>query len=440
MTLGPVSSKWFPVVVLPLILASVALPGCDSTSYSDAIRYLVRTDPLVLDKPTTERPEPDRPGQLPLLSAKDLRDFPNPFYQDAADQKKDDLIKNNKLRDPNQLSAKDRKQLQKALNDRFGRPNRPKVVLDDEATVVKLDLTPDKLLKGSNLYRLHCLVCHGVTGNGRGPNARWVNPHPRDYRQGLFKFQSVDQAVDDKTRKPSRGDLLRTLQQGIEGTSMPSFGLLPEADLENLVSYVMHLSIRGEAEFATLKNAYTYDSKTNALVANDDPPPVSYLDGMIQKLGQDWLQAQSKAIPVAPYPSYSKQQMAASIRRGQALFLADDALLREHFPKTKTDANELNKLKSASCVKCHVDYGRKADFKFDDWGTLVRPANLITGKYRGGRRPVDIYYRVHSGINGSGMAPFGATLPADQLWDVVNFVRLLPYPQMLRTEYSVDIH
>jgi hypothetical protein len=92
-------------------------------------------------------------------------------------------------------------------------------------------------------------------------------------------------------------------------------------------------------------------------------------------------------------------------------------------------------------VSCHLDYGRLAKFKFDDWGTLTRPANLFTGVYRGGRRPIDLYWRLHSGINGSGMNRFADVLIADKsannsvltedrLWDLVNFVQALPYPQM----------
>ena len=88
---------------------------------------------------------------------------------------------------------------------------------------------------------------------------------------------------------------------------------------------------------------------------------------------------------------------------------------------------------NASCVSCHFDFGRRANFRHDTWGTLVRPANLTAGAYRGGRRPMDIYFRIHSGINGAGMPRFGSKekgLAPNQIWDVVNFVQVLPYPQM----------
>jgi hypothetical protein len=50
---------------------------------------------------------------------------------------------------------------------------------------------------------------------------------------------------------------------------------------------------------------------------------------------------------------------------------------------------------------------------------------------------VDIYYRIHSGINGSGMAPFGS-LGGERLWDIVNFVRTLPF-QAMRKKYGIHI-
>ena len=43
------------------------------------------------------------------------------------------------------------------------------------------------------------------------------------------------------------------------------------------------------------------------------------------------------------------------------------------------------------------------DQKPDDWGNPLRPANLNRGVYKGGRRPIDIYWRIAKGINGAQM-------------------------------------
>ena len=111
----------------------------------------------------------------------------------------------------------------------------------------------------------------------------------------------------------------------------------------------------------------------------------------------------------------AKKALAKSVMRGQQLFTADPA-----HPRSK----------NANCVSCHIDFGRQAKFKFDDWGTLVRPNNFSAGIFRGGKRPVDMYYRIHSGINGSGMTNFGGVLQGTDIWDLVNFVSNLSYPGM----------
>ncbi|MES2789166.1 MAG: cytochrome c [Planctomycetota bacterium] len=100
-----------------------------------------------------------------------------------------------------------------------------------------------QLVEGRNLYMKHCLHCHGVSGDGNGPTAPYLNPRPRDYRRGEFKFTST--AVGVKAR---RDDLHLVLQNGIPGTSMPSFALLKPTDLTAIVEYVRWLAMRGEFE------------------------------------------------------------------------------------------------------------------------------------------------------------------------------------------------
>ena len=143
-----------------------------------------------------------------------------------------------------------------------------------------------------------------------------------------------------------------------------------------------------------------------------------------EKNVQAWVDSQSDAnrIEVAPnpYPSDpTDPKFKESVARGQKLFFEGDR-----------------------CVTCHKDYGRQSTFRFDEWGTYAKPNNLMLGTYRGGRRPVDIYFRIHSGIQPSGMIPFGDALKAtaeekankqDKVWDLVNFVRVLGSPAMRKT-------
>jgi mono/diheme cytochrome c family protein len=418
--------RW--VLFLPVL---VALGGCGDDSYSEAMFYPVRTDPIILATGGREIPEPDRPGQLPLFSLAEMKDDRNPFFGD-----KDVKFIDTRLTPHGTLSPDDRQELQEVLEEVFGTPAHPKVELITRETRQLLQLDEGTLKEGSRLYRQHCLHCHGLTGDGRGPTSKWVNPHPRDYRLGIFKFQSVDQE-DGVTRPPRRDDLYRTLHEGVEGTAMQSYNMLPEDDLNALVSYIIHLSIRGEVEIEVFKNSPEKDGvlqtsrlkngsiagyvkgkrnsggKTRDVVERwreaQDPDK-----NLLLKI-QSWRAAREKELgpgkEIVPGESGDMAALTKSVQSGYEIFVGRGPV-------------------SGGCVQCHSDFGRKSSFKFDEWGTMVRPRDLTKQGYRGGRRPVDLYYRIHSGINGSGMLRQGNNLTPMQIWDVVNFVRTLPYPAM----------
>lgn len=474
--------------VVGIAALSLGLTGCGGEqypAYSPSVKYGLRKDPIVKAAKDLgdERYEPDRPGLLPIMKLDDMNKPDHPYH--AKSKSIDDKV----LRDPTKVSAEHRKVLEETLEETFGTPAKPKVAGLDETTIADLKLGEQTLAEGSSYYRVHCVHCHGVPGDGRGPTARWINPHPRDFRKGLFKFQSVDQTVTS-SRPPARADLERTLRQGIEGTAMPSFNLLPEKELEALVSYVIHLSLRGQVEASVIEGSFNYDPKKDALelvIGEDGDIKASVKYYTTTKYGTNWLESNkpSSAIKVAPYPykenhpDYLTKTLPASVERGQEIFnatpsektksefafrlflasrfaeeeakakaaereLTDEAkdeikaASEKEFPNIKPavkaalEAKANSTLTGAKCVTCHIDYGRQAKFKFDEWGTLVRPVNLPMGNLRGGKRPVDIYYRIHSGIPGSEMVGFGLTFAGHEqyIWDVVNFVSVLPYPTM----------
>jgi mono/diheme cytochrome c family protein len=385
-----------------MLLTCAALTGCGDITvdpYPTDLRYPVRNDVLVISRPSEEIYTPDGPGQLEQWVA-------------ATGTKT-----GGKALDPANLPQSVRNEIGKELRGSFGTPAKPKVVVrndkgevDDSADdlIDRLKLDEDTLAEGSRQYRRNCLHCHGLPGDGRGPTGPWLNPHPRDYRRGLFKFIST--AGNAPGRKPRRVDLLRTLHRGVDGTSMPSFGLESPEVLDQLVSYVMHLSIRGQVEFDTLNDLL--DAKKTAF---DDNDRAAMRDKVREVLNQ-WAAADKPNVP----PDYKVRDadLKASIARGFKLFIDPAG--------------------AASCVKCHIDYGRQSPFQYDDWGTLVRPANLTAGVYRGGRRPVDIYWRVMGGIPGAGMP--GAGMAPDQAWDLVNFVLNVPYPNMLPDDVRARVY
>jgi len=59
----------------------------------------------------------------------------------------------------------------------------------------------------------------------------------------------------------------------------------------------------------------------------------------------------------------------------------------------------------------------------------IRPRNLRLGVYRGGMRPLDLYWRFRNGIEGTPM-PGNDKLKPEEIWHVVNYVQSLPFEQL----------
>ncbi len=395
---GRVSLLVFPFFGLISVL------GC-TDEYPADMKYALRDDPLLVSNISAVPTHWDKPG-----------DFPKFMLSGLPTQEREDMVK--KFISPTDISALADEQLQSALEALFGAPAEPTVGGISEEIRAKLRLDDKTLAAGSIHYRAHCLHCHGVTGNGRGPTAPWVNPHPRDFRQGIFKFTST---LGGNARKPRRDDLLRTVRQGIEGTAMPSFGLIPESDQEAIVSYVIHLSIRGNAEFLIMQEIIEKGLSTSDIK--------STTADYVTLIANFWNEAAEEQNIIRPDPNYpipSGDQRRESIIRGWDLF---------------------RKPGDAGCITCHKDYGRQSVKFFDSWGTIGRPIDVTKGMYRGGRRRIDLYWRIHAGVNGSNMPGFANVLASDSfktqtrndgIWDLVNFLEVLPYKKM-REEYGIQI-
>lgn len=405
----------FFLATLPLVLGFLALSGCED-AYSVDIRYPLRTDWMIEKPPTLQPTRYNPPGILPLyvLDHADTTLFGPDRGQMLAERDE----KNN-IFDPRALSNETKELVSLSLRELSGRPRHPKIDLNGP----KFDELNDKLTKqlkldrktlsaGGKLYRRHCLHCHGIAGDGKGPTGAWVNPPPRDYRQGIFKFTSSAQAQGE--RKPRRDDLKRVLLNGIEGTSMPSFHLLSAEEVEALVSYVIHLSIRGQAEYVTVLDLVKEDKDRKANKPTDENTQKVYerIRENAQQIAEQWLKAQESEIKPVKIPEYkSEDDRIAAAARGFRVFSIKE---------------------QGGCIQCHLNLGRDAQFFYDAWGTVVRPRNIYSNQLRGGRRPIDLYWRIHAGINGAGM-PALITSEADLqqkedwIWDLVSFVQLAPY-------------
>ena len=244
------------------------------------------------------------------------------------------------------LTPAQEKQVATVLLAMFGTPDEPVALPETGLDEAKLRLAAgpvrsDIVGRKNGLYREHCAHCHGITGDGMGPTAAFLNPYPRDYRPGVFKFKSTERAD-----KPTHADLVRILHNGIAGTSMPSFALLPEPQVEALAEYVKYLSIRGETELALMRAFFELDDDAQGKL----PETREFLvDETLTPIAEKWQAAADARIAVPEMPA--DIDLAASIAKGKELFYGD----------------------KANCVKCHgvtgIGDGQANDY--DDWNKAI---------------------------------------------------------------------
>jgi mono/diheme cytochrome c family protein len=86
-----------------------------------------------------------------------------------------------------------------------------------------------------------CWTCHGKSGTGDGPAGAALNPPPRDFTTGEFKF---DANKDGKPGEPE--DLFMVIKNGAAAyggnPSMTPWGHLGDEQIKDLVAYVLSMS------------------------------------------------------------------------------------------------------------------------------------------------------------------------------------------------------
>ena len=100
---------------------------------------------------------------------------------------------------------------------------------------------------GKALFGTHCVSCHGVNGDGKGPATRDMDRNPRSFIVAEFKFDT-----DADWQRGTDADITNTISQGtlIYGGSplIPAWGkVLSRKDIADLVAYIRTLENRTPA-------------------------------------------------------------------------------------------------------------------------------------------------------------------------------------------------
>jgi mono/diheme cytochrome c family protein len=109
----------------------------------------------------------------------------------------------------------------------------------DELPSSKMAATPELIAEGKAIYERRCLPCHGQNGEGDGAASFTMDPRPRNFAKGLYKFKSTPPG-----QPPTDEDLFRIISRGIPGTGMASWKRLSEKDRWAVVHYIKTLSPR----------------------------------------------------------------------------------------------------------------------------------------------------------------------------------------------------
>ena len=111
------------------------------------------------------------------------------------------------------------------------------------ASVMTLPDTPAQVTRGKSVYNRRCVGCHGKNGDGNVAAATYLDPRPRNFTLGVFKFRTTPSGS-----LPTDGDLYRTLTRGVRWTAMPTWHELPEKDRITVIAYIKTFSSRWREE------------------------------------------------------------------------------------------------------------------------------------------------------------------------------------------------
>lgn len=211
---------------------------------------------------------------------------------------------------------------------------------------------------GKKVYEMHCVICHGGKGDGKGSffavvqeSSAASGTYPRDFTSGVFKLRSTSTGC-----LPTDSDLQRIINAGIGRSFMPGHNELSPTEMEAVTEYVKSFFVEwGEAE-------------------------------------------PCKPITVSK-PAWVGTK--ASVVKGEKLW---------------------NNMKCWECHgnKGQGNGPKSNDLK-DDWGNKIVPYDFTSGSAKRGDAPEDIYMAYTTGIDGSGMPSYEDSMSNDDRWHLVSY-------------------
>jgi mono/diheme cytochrome c family protein len=259
-----------------------------------------------------------------------------------------------------------------------------------------------KLADGRALFARHCARCHGDSGEGSGQDSPGLNPAPRDFRDGMFKWTST---TGPGGSRPTLHDLMETVRVGVPDTAMPAFEEILKPEQRRAVAlWVRWLSIRGvtEERFRFLIKSFPQNPGYRALLVGHKTDEWDR---------REWIEFST--VPRTEPPDFDDSVIEA----GRKLFQ------QQH-----------------GCADCHGESGRGGGMRttrpallrlagkwaskpglVDYWDNPVTPRDLTQDVLRSGTSPQNLYTRIAAGIKAVNGCGAGMRRP-HELWSLVAFV------------------
>jgi mono/diheme cytochrome c family protein len=227
---------------------------------------------------------------------------------------------------------------------------------------------PESVVVGHDIFRMACVPCHGVAGQGDGSVGPMLAPRrapqPRDFTRAEFKFRSTPSG-----QLPTTADLFRTVTEGVRSSGGP-----------------MTIGLRGHR----IMPGFQY------MPAEQRLEVLEYIKSLNRAF---WERGEIKTVSIPAPPPVTAERLA----RGQQLY-AD-----------------------AECLACHGDRGRgdgPSAATLKDSRELPIAATDLTRpeRFKNGARPEDVYRTLMTGLAGTPMPSYADSLEPDQAWELVFYV------------------
>ena len=242
-------------------------------------------------------------------------------------------------------------------------------------------VSAEVLNRGQQVYSRYCVTCHGQDGTGQVPAARNMQPPPRDFTTGFYKFKSTPGDT-----LPLDEDLARIIRRGLPGTAMTGFSGPSATEIDALVQYLKTFSERWK---------------------NEEP---------------------GEPVAISPDP-WVQEDLDAARERGAFVYHAVTECWQCH-PSYHSDTDILI-MRQELAGEPTVDVTEATPFRTDlgesqfvqtQYGRVL-PPDFLSDIPRAGRSRGALFRTISVGVGGTPMHGWDTQLETSDLWAVVHYLR-----------------